>query len=267
MNAHNGFTVRPSPTPSDPMAAKPAGKLPAPPKKTAAPSKPTKATPGASTPTTKRRKVDWEAVERDYRTGKLTETELATKYGATRSAVNKQARTKGWQKDLRDEIKQATNARLVADLVAKEVAEGSKKVADTVLAAAEVNVQVILGHRSDIKAARDLAADLMQELAQSQLLAQDQEALVVILAGDTPDVQDRARMAVRKAMDIHNRINSVKSLAETFTKLQTLERKAFDLDNAPPPAGDPLTELLHEISSGNNSCFKPVLPNLPEDED
>ena len=112
----------------------------------------------------KRRKVDWEAVERDYRTGKFTETELATKYGATRSAVNKQARTKGWQKDLRDEIKQATNARLVADLVAKEVAEGGKKVAETVLAAAEVNVQVILGHRSDIKAARDLAADLMQEL-------------------------------------------------------------------------------------------------------
>jgi hypothetical protein len=38
----------------------------------------------------KRRKTDWAAVERDFRTGKWTSQELGDKYGVSRQAVDKQ---------------------------------------------------------------------------------------------------------------------------------------------------------------------------------
>jgi predicted transcriptional regulator len=194
--------------------------------------------------TNQRKRTDWDAVHRDFRTGQFTEHELADKYGVSRSAVNKQARTKGWTKDLQVEIKQATNAKLVADMVAAEVAEGGKKVADVVLAAAEVNKQVILGHRSDIAATREVAASLLQELSDARLLASEQELLAEILAGGEDadkDKVDRARQVVKKALDFGNRIQSVKSLAETFTKLQAMERTAFNLDEEGSGKGDELT--------------------------
>jgi uncharacterized protein YjcR len=203
--------------------------------------------------TVTRKRTDWDAVHRDYRTGQFTEHELAEKYDISRSAVNKQARTKGWTKDLQQEIRQATNAKLVADLVAKEVADGGKKVADVVLAAAEINKQVILGHRSDIAATRDVAADLLGELKNARLLAEEQELLAEILAGGEDADEDKvfkARQVVKKALEFGNRINGVKALAETFTKLQSLERTAFGLDSGEENKGSTYEDLLRKIAEG-----------------
>lgn len=233
------------------MAKLPAGGNPAPRKKTA-PAAKTKAV-GSAAPE-RRNRVDWEAVERDYRTGKFTETELADKHGASRSAVNKHALKYGWVKDLRTEIHQATNAKLVAEMVAKEVAEGGRKVADTVLAAAEINTRVILGHRTDIQATRDVAAGMLHELSTASLLAEDMEILSQVLAGSGAEPVDeaRARVAVQKALSITTRIQGVKALADTFDKLQLAERRAFSLDDKgakDPDAGlkDMATDELQKL--------------------
>lgn len=208
----------------------------------------------AESTATNRRKVDWEAVERDYRTGQFTETELANKHKTSRSAVNKHSLKYGWTKDLQTEIRQATNAKLVADLVAKEVASGGKKVADAVLIAAEANKSVILGHRTDIKATRDMTAILLQELSLASLLAEDQEILAQVLAGSgaEPADESRARAAVQKALSITTRIQGVKALADTFDKLQLAERRAFGLDektgkDAASGLSDMATEELHRL--------------------
>lgn len=154
-----------------------------------------------------RKNTDWQAVERDYRTGKFTEQELADKYGATRSAVSKHKRTKHWTKDLQTEIRQATNARLVAEMVADEVAEGSKKVANVILAAAEVNKNIILSHRTKI-------ADAFY------LLGLAKEAVVKTGASVT-DIREAAVYVQAAA----NMVGATKNLVQ-------LERQAFDLDDA-----------------------------------
>lgn len=41
---------------------------------------------------------DWEAIERDYRSGQFTDRELGEKYGITHAAVQKWAKREGWQK-------------------------------------------------------------------------------------------------------------------------------------------------------------------------
>lgn len=210
----------------------------------------------------KRPKTDWDAIERDYRTGKFTLRELEAKHGVSYAQISRKAKEQAWTKDLRDVIKQATNAALLRESVTKS----QKDATETVVVAAEVNKQVILGHRADVRAVRDLAADLLAELSQSKMLADEQELLAEILAGGEdadPIKLANARSAVRKALDVHNRITSVKALAEAFTKVQALERQAFDLDSVPPGEDDALKSLLHGIASGSSSTFKPVA-NDPE---
>jgi hypothetical protein len=175
---------------------------------------------------------DWDAIKRDYGTAKFTFRELEAKHGIKYSSIARKCKQEGWTQDLAKAIKQATNAKLTEHLVNNEANKTAQDVNNTVLAAAEINKQVILKHRTDIAETRGLTVDLMQELRETKLLAEDKELLTQILAGSgaSPSDEAQARMIVRKALDVGNRISSAKTLAETFTKLQAAERIAFALD-------------------------------------
>jgi len=212
----------------------------------------TPTTPAKGKPAPKRRSVDWDAVERDFRTGKFTLRELGGKHGVSHAAIGKRSRDRQWPQDLSEQIRQATNAKLTAELVSMETEKSFQAVSTTVQAAAELNKQVILGHRTDILATRNVAADLLQELASAALLAENQELLEKIVAGEgaTPQQEAQARSIVVKALSVNTRISSIKALAETFSKLQESERKAFSIDAAKPEAPtDSLAEFLADLSA------------------
>lgn len=194
---------------------------------------------------TTRRKIDWEAVERDYRTGRHTLRELERLHGVSYAEISRRAKKDGWTKDLRDAIKQATDAAVLLENVSK----AQKDITETVLIAAELNKQVILGHRTDLKSTRDVAATMLHELSVASLLAEDQELLSQVLAGSGAEPVDeaRARAAVQKALSITTRIQGVKALADTFDKLQVAERRAFGLDEKTgKDAGSGLQEMATE---------------------
>lgn len=173
-------------------------------------------------------RVDWEAVERDFRTGKFTLRELETKHHVSYAQISRKSTKEGWQKDLRDVIRQATDVALLREVAT----EAQKDVTQTILIAAEANTQVILKHRKDIESTRKVAADLLDEVSRAAMLDEEQELLAQILAGSGADPKDeaQARALVRKALDFGNRVGAVKALAETFVKLQASERIAFKLD-------------------------------------
>lgn len=178
----------------------------------------------------KRARIDWEAVERDYRTAKFTLRELEAKHNVSYAEVSRKAKKEGWTKDLSSVIRNATNAALLEETTKK----AQKDVTNTVLAAAELNKQVILKHRQDIEATRQVAFDLLTEVKESALLNEEKELLTQILAGEGAEPRDeaQARQVVNKALAFGNRVASVKALAETFVKLQDSERKAFGLEDA-----------------------------------
>lgn len=169
-----------------------------------------------------RRRVDWDAVERDYRTDTLTLRELAEKHGCSHQAINKRAKSSGWTQDLAKQIKQATNAQLVATLVNQEVAKSGQEVASTVLAAAEVNTRVVLGHRKRIADLHRLAED-----AQSKL-----EAMGCTLVD------------VREAGVFVQAVNGLASITKTLIEQ---ERKAFGLDDEGAKKKDSVEDLLREL--------------------
>jgi TPR repeat protein len=202
-------------------------------------------------PPKKRHRIDWEAVERDFRTGKLTQTELADKHSLDPATLSRQikkdrkADPARWQQDLTTAVRQATNAALMTELVKSEVKAGQERVNLAVKAAAEVNTQVILRHRSDILEARSVAFDLLAELKASAMLAGHQELLAEILAGTDPTTKEdaKARMTVARALELGNRVGCVKALSEALTKLQAAERVAFKLDDGEDKDADKAPSL------------------------
>ena len=200
--------------------------------------------------------IDWEAVERDYRTGRFTDTELATKHGCSRQSILRRrekdkAAGHPWAKDLSQAVREATRAALVEETVQ----EGVRNVTDAVLIAAEVNKAVILQHRSDLKAMRDQCFALLAELQAANgtmeelrgVLETLEEFETSAIEGD-PDLSERDKDtrlkrlskkfdAIRKAAfetaDIHNRVGSAQKLMALLKEAQTMERKAFNLDDDP----------------------------------
>lgn len=184
---------------------------------------PTNPAPDASA-TPARRRADWEAIERDYRTGQFSDQELADKHGnvVSRQAISKRAKLQGWQKDLSREVRQATKAKLIADQVAEKVAgEVADRVAKSgnatvqaVLAAAETNKQVILGHRRDIAKVRDITMTLVDAL---ETAATEKDAAKRLPLGDLVLTAQRA--------------------GQSLSRLQQMERVAFGLDEEEDSAG------------------------------
>lgn len=165
----------------------------------------------------KRRTTDWEAIERDYRTGRFSTQELGDKYGVSRQAVDKQVKKYGWVRDLNEHIRAATNARLTQELVAQRVAESSEKVADAVAIAAEVNTQLIRGHKKKL-------ADLQELLVQAR-------QKVIEVSTKVADVREA-----------NTYVQAVTGLASATKTLIEQERKAFRLDE--DDSGDDSTEAI-----------------------
>jgi hypothetical protein len=181
----------------------------------------------------KRHKTDWEAVERDYRTGRFTLRELETKYEVNNSTISRRADKHGWTQDLSTAIKQATNAKLIQSIVAAECSTAQQNAADTVLAAAEVNKQVILGHRHGLQELTQVKRTLLDQIQQAAALLPDLAEVIEMVRNPDDNGIDRANDALRKAMSRSALVDDLKKLADVDEKVRKGEREAFGLDDDP----------------------------------
>lgn len=153
-----------------------------------------------------RRKVDWEAVERDYRATQMTLRELGAKHGCDHAAVARKASKGEWKKDLTDAVRKATNAKLVEQAVNSVVNDRQRAVTNVVLVAAELNKQVILGHRRRL-------GDLSDAVEQAK-------AKLLSLGASVGDIREAAVF-----------VQGVANLASATKTLIEQERRAFALDD------------------------------------
>lgn len=238
-----------------PATQKPVARSAPAPRGKAKPAPPPKAPAKPAAPA-KGKRCDYEAVERDYRTGTFTDQELGDKYGKSRQAITKMAKVRGWKKDLSVAVRQVTKALVIAEAakekVAEQVAKGSAATLDGVLAAATTNAQVILKHRKDIVTANTLLNNMMGELQQVTVNPAKLQELMEVLTGAedmTHEQVAEARAAFADLQRLPNRILSIQRISQAMARLQALERTAFGLDEPeqpPPPdeAGDLSDEEL-----------------------
>lgn len=175
------------------------------------------------------KRVDWEAVERDYRAGKLTLREMATKHGCTNGRICQVAKERHWVRgDLQEQVKKATQALLIEQEVSSEVSRLKQGLSETVVAAAEVNRQVIVGHRTRVKRVVDVAMQMLEELETTTLGA---DKLGELFEKVTEDISGPALASVqqqfRDMMRLHNRIASAQKLMVALKDAQALEAQTY----------------------------------------
>ena len=204
--------------------------------------------------TQKRVSLDWEAIERDWRTGSFTLRELADKHKTDAATISRrQKKDKAtdptrWAKDLTEVVRQATNAKLMGALINEKVNKGQQEVNNVVLAAAQANTDVILRHRTDILATRDLAMDMLHELKLATHSPADLRGIMDLAGMAINDDEVQAlRQSFEDLVRLPTRVASIHKLSDTLTKLQNLERKAFSLDDDDPSKRDAAGRELSDV--------------------
>lgn len=181
--------------------------------------------------------IDWEAIETDYRAGIKSLRVMSAEYGVSHVAIKKRADRESWSRDLSAKIKAAAEAKVNSSVVTRAVNTEQKVNEKAVVEAnAEVQKNIILGHRTDIARARKLVMSLLNELegesTDPELLSQLGELIQSQAEGDAGQkVADKLMDAFRKASSLPGRVGTMKALSEAMKNLIPMEREAFGLES------------------------------------
>lgn len=195
---------------------------------------------------------DWRAIERAYATGKYTQMQLGKRFGLSNVTISKRIKTdqakdpSRWQQNLTREVSDTAAALLMQAGLERTAKNG--KAAEQIIAAATVVRDVILEHRGDIKEARAANRAMLGEL---QAATVSKEQLRAMLAVATAEIDDPAAVAEAKEafgrlIRLHSRVSSLQKMTDAMQKLQTMERRAFNIpdevEKQPENVADTLTD-------------------------
>lgn len=187
------------------------------------------------------KKVDWEAVEIDWRAGIKTKVQISIEHKVSRAALNKHFAKEGLGRDLTKRIEFAREIKVSADAVTSKVtSKVTPRTAsienEIVEANATMQANIILAHRKDIGRNRTLATKLLDELeavSDNQELFEQLGELLIDLTpnenGKVDQYQQRRMEALNRALDLSSRVDSLKKLSDTLKTLIGLEREAFGI--------------------------------------
>jgi hypothetical protein len=181
------------------------------------------------------KKVDWEAVESEYRVGQLSMRALATKHNCTAAAISKKAKEKSWVKDATQEVRERTRAALIAQTGKEDDSVNGVNTVNTptredVAVAVQTNLAVIKRHRKDIGQGQDIVSLLMGQLIDTAVNRESIENDIEIETKDDDNGQRRYRM--NKAISLPSNAAVLRDLSTAMKNLVALERQAFNLDEA-----------------------------------
>ena len=173
---------------------------------------------------TKRKQIDWEAVEMEYRAGVRSLKDIGTEFGVSDAGILKRAKRDGWDRDLTARIQAKAEAKVSAAIVSAEVSE-ARTIAEKQVV--EINAQAVanvrLAHRTDIRRLRDHAMKLQNEL-------ETMEAAT----------ENKAPLATRTAI--------AKQIADIHKTLMGLEREAWGIQNSTEGSTpQTVTKIVREI--------------------
>lgn len=214
--------------------------------------------------------IDWEAVERDYRTGQMSVAAVCESHGVSKSTLLARAKKEGWERDMTEAVKVATKAKLVREtirqhqavvrtetrakvqerkdeLVEERIEEAAESLAAGVDIAAAANVQVVMSHRRDLSRLKTLSFKMLGELEQATDNVPELHALQAMVAEELPE----ALSALNRFVSLANRVGTVEKLTNSFTRIVTLERQAFGLDeDGKNKADTTVEEILRAAQQG-----------------
>ena len=188
---------------------------------------------------TKRKAIDWEAIERDYRVGQLSLRALATKHDTTPGAISKKAKANSWTQDASQEVRERTRAALLTaprkEQEAKEAPNGNSVSTDgnaptpeDIETAVQTNLQVINRHRRDIAKGHNLVNLMFGQLEQAATCREEIENLICDETQEDDNTRRRSQMLKLVSLSTHAGV--LRDLSTALKNLIPLERQAYNLD-------------------------------------
>lgn len=178
-----------------------------------------------------RKKVDWEAFERDFRLGSMSMRALCDKHGADSGNASRKAKREGWVQDASQEVRERTRAALITQPKVEDSSAVFKDSAPTradVDIAVQTNLAVITRHRRDIGQGQNIVALLMADLVET---ATNRAALLEDIDTETKaDENNQRRYKMLKAISLPSNAAVMRDLSTAMKNLVGLERQAFSLD-------------------------------------
>jgi hypothetical protein len=145
-----------------------------------------------------KRKVNWEKIEADYRTGFLSLRDIAAPHGITETAIRKRAKKENWQRDLQEKISGRADAIMQREIARDKQAQ-TGQISSNEREIIEINattiVQIGLNHRRLAAKAREQLNKLFQEMdyCEDSLIAKSR--IMQSLSGCLKSVVDTERTA------------------------------------------------------------------------
>lgn len=175
--------------------------------------------------------VDWEAVEKEYRAGVLSVSEIGRRNGVTEGAIRKRAKRDGWERDLTAKVQEKVRTGLVRTEVRGE-SDGAKSRTERQIVddAAAAVIALVREHRADLRAGRELATTLLKQL---QDVTGNREAIEAAIAEHIEAGPQRAAMI--RAVSLPSNVACLRELSNVLKNLIPLERQAFNVDDGGPP--------------------------------
>lgn len=181
----------------------------------------------------RRSDIDWEAIEKDHRSGIMSIAAIAEKHGVSSSQIKLKAKKEGWARDLSSAIRARAKAKVaqidVQELVDQSASESASKSArliqQAIEEASDVAAGVIIRHRADIRLQQERAGRL--------------EALFDGMLDKVPATikDDEAEIEALNVGDVFKLSQTFKAIVETRAKLMDKEREAFGIEDGSAPGG------------------------------
>ncbi|PYD92192.1 hypothetical protein DNF23_12975 [Pseudomonas syringae pv. pisi] len=192
--------------------------------------------------------LDWEAIERAYRTGLLSAREIGIVHGVSHTAINKRAKSFNWSRDLKAKVQARADALVskaeVSRLVSKETVITEKIEVES---AATALADIKLSQRRNIGRCLELANTLLEELSSSTDMRGDIADLIKQLKEQADDSADALELASRMS-SFPRRMKSMKELSEIMKTLIALQRQAYGIDESSHE--EPYEDRLARVMAG-----------------
>lgn len=173
--------------------------------------------------------IDWQSIELHFRAGIRSVRDIAKEHNISHTAINKKAGAEGWVRDLSAKIKAKAQEIVSKAEVSKMVSSENLETEKTVIEVnAQIQANITLEHRADIKKHRQLRDALLNEcIGQTEQNEEYERLAEIIDSGDS----EKMHNAFRRAISLPQRVDSFKKLVESTKALVGLEREAFGISD------------------------------------
>lgn len=190
-----------------------------------------------------RKRIDWDAIEPEWRAGIRSKLEISEAFDVSRAALDKHFAKCGIERDLTAKIQARADALVTYDAVTREVTPESKVTEKELIEAnAAQLVHVRRDQRKDIQRSRKLVMSLLDELEEQTGNIDLYYQLGELMNSPDDKGMDKLNELYRKVISLNGRTGTMKSLADSLKTLVGLERQAFGLKDGADEAKKPLDE-------------------------